>query len=150
MSRFKLEGINMRSSLLSGATFAVAGALLMISCGGSSGSPTPASPSDSSGPTITVNIGAFSLGPKSFTPNPVQASAGQTVAFKNNDSTTHHIVLDDGSADLGDMSPGATSSTFTVKAGAGNFHCTIHSGMVGAIDGPVPDAPPCNSGPGYC
>ena len=141
----------MRSPLISGAAFGVAGALLMISCGGSSGGSTPTSPgTGSSGPNITVNIGAFSLGPNSFNPNPVPASAGQTVAFKNNDSVTHHIVLDDGSADLGDMSPGATSRTITVKTGAGNFHCTIHSGMVGAINGPVPDATPSISGPGYC
>jgi plastocyanin len=141
----------MRSSLLSGAAFAAAGALLMISCGGSSGGSAPTSPSvGSSGPSVTVNIGAFALGPNAFNPNPVPASAGQTVAFKNNDSTAHHIVLDDGSADLGNMNPGASSPTFTVKTGANNFHCTIHSGMVGAINGPVPDAPPCNSGPGYC
>jgi plastocyanin len=139
----------MRSSLLTrGSAFAIASALVMWSCGGG-GAASPSSPS-STGPKITVNISDFTLGPNSFSPNPVPASVGDTVAFKNNDQTMHHIVLDDGSADLGDLNPGATTRTFVVKAGAGNFHCTIHSGMVGAINGPVPDAPPCNLGPGYC
>jgi plastocyanin len=139
----------MRSSLFSGTAFALGGALLMWSCGGSTSSPAaPSTPApNTSGPSITVNIGS-SLTAAAFTPNPVPASAGDTIAFKNNDSTLHHIVMDDGSADLGDLAPGATTRTITVK-GSGNFHCTIHSSMVGAINGPIPDPPPCNT-PGYC
>lgn len=138
----------MRSSLLTrGSAFAIASAMVMWSCGG--GGASPSSPSNT-GPKVTVNISDFTLGPNSFNPNPVLAGVGDTVAFKNNDNTMHHIVLDDGSADLGDLNPGATTRTFVVKAGGGNFHCTIHSGMVGAINGQVPDAPPCLSGPAYC
>lgn len=139
----------MRSSLFSGTAFALGGALLMWSCGGSSTS--PAAPSSSTPPTaasIVVSIGS-SLTASAFNPNPVPASNGDTVAFKNNDATVHHIVMDDGSADLGELAPGATSKSVTVK-GSGQFHCTIHSSMVGAINGPIPDAPPCTAGPGYC
>jgi plastocyanin len=158
-SRFTLEEDSMRSSRLSrsvsGLAFAVAGALAMWSCGGggySSSAPSPASPSPTpapSGPSIVVNIGA-STGSTAYNPNPVPAAVGDTVAFKNGDSTVHHIVLDDGSADLGDLNPGATSRAITVKAGGATFHCTLHSSMVGAINGPVPEAPPCTLGPGYC
>lgn len=145
----------MRSSLLSGSAFAIAGALAMWSCGGgggtSSGTTSPTSPSATpapSGPSITVNING-STGSTAYAPNPVPAVVGDSVAFRNSDSVMHHIVLDDGSADLGDLNPGATTRTISVKAGGSNFHCTIHSSMVGAINGPVPDAPPCTT-PGYC
>jgi plastocyanin len=125
----------------------------MWSCGG--GGSSPAAPSDptpppaASGANVTVNISGSS-GSKSFDPNPVPATVGQTVAFKNNTNTAHHIVLDDGSADLGTLAPGATSQMFTVKSGSRNFHCTNHPSMVGSVNGPVPDAPPCAAGPGYC
>ncbi len=141
----------MRASLVSGTAFALGGALLMWSCGGRSSS--PAAPSSTTpattGPTIMVNIGS-SLTSSAFNPNPVPASAGDTVAFKNNDTTTHHIVMDDGSGDLGNLTPGATSKSIIVKSTGGQFHCTIHPSMVGAINGPIPEAPPCPAGPGYC
>jgi plastocyanin len=141
----------MRVSLLSGTAFALGGALFMWSCGGGSSSPAaPTTPAPAtSAPTVTVTI-ASATGPSSFAPNPVPATAGDTVAFKNNDTAnTHHIVMDDGSADLGNLAPGQTSQTITVK-GSGNFHCATHPWMVGAINQAVPDAPPCTAGPGYC
>lgn len=144
----------MRSSILSGTAIAVAGAvIIMWGCGG--GSSSPAAPSTgstsnpSSGPTVTVSI-INSVGAASFAPNPVPANAGDTVAFKNNDpANTHHIVLDDGSADLGDLASGQTSKSVSIK-GTANFHCTIHTWMVGSIAGPLPDQPPCTGGPAYC
>lgn len=143
----------MRSSLLSGSAVALAGALAMWSCGGGSSSPGTA-PSNStpppaaSGANVIVSISGIS-GSKAFEPNPVSATVGQTVAFKNNTNDTHHIVLDDGSADLGTLTPGATSQMFTVKSGSRNFHCTNHPTMVGSVNGPVPEEPPCTV-PGYC
>lgn len=136
----------MRVSMLSGTAFALGGALLMWSCGSSS---SPASPSTSTpaGPSITVSI-TSATGPSSFTPNPVPATSGQTIAFKNNDTAnTHHIVMDDGSADLGNLAPGQTSQTITVK-GSGNFHCANHPWMVGAVNQQVPEGPPCTGN--YC
>ena len=54
--------------------------------------------------------------------------------------------MDDGSADLGDIAPGATSRGFTVRSGSAlNFHCTLHPSMVGSINGAnAPEPPPCN------
>lgn len=138
----------MRSSVIAGTAIAIAGALTLWSCGGASGGGgTPAAPSSSA--TVVVRIGA-GLNTTAFNPNPVPASVGQTVAFQNNDSVTHRIVLDNGSVDLGDLNPGATSRTFTVSAGNGNFHCTLHPTMVGAINGPLPVEPPCDPSYGYC
>ncbi len=141
----------MRSSLLTGTAVAAAGAvLIMWGCGGgSSSSPSAPSNTTTSGPTVTVSI-ASAVGAASFNPNPVPATSGNTVAFKNNDpANTHHIVLDDGSADFGDIAPGQTSKTVTIKGGV-NFHCATHPWMVGAVNQAVPDQPPCTGGPAYC
>ncbi len=139
----------MRSSLLSGTAFALGGALLMWSCGGSSSSPAAPSNAGTTTPNITVSI-TSAVGAASFSPNPVPASNGNTVVFKNNDpANTHHIVMDDGSVDLGNLAPGQTSPTMTVKNGV-NFHCANHPWMVGAINQAVPDQPPCTGGPAYC
>jgi plastocyanin len=139
----------MRSSLFSATAFALGGALFMWSCGSSSPAAPSASKPGTTGPTVTVTI-ANAVGAASFSPNPVPASSGDTVAFKNTDPTnTHHIVMDDGSADLGSIAPGQTSATITIKGGA-NFHCANHPWMVGAVNQPVPDQPPCTGGPSYC
>jgi plastocyanin len=128
---------------------AFAGALAMWSCGSSNAvTPSPSTPTPAS-TNIVVNI-ASSAGAAAYNPNPVQAAVGATVAFKNSDSVTHHIVMDDGSMDFGLQASGAMSPGLTVTSGTNDskFHCMIHSSMVGAINGPVPDPPPCMSG--YC
>jgi plastocyanin len=147
-----LEEFSMRSSLLSGSAVAVAGAvIIMWGCGGSSSSPSAPSNtnSGSNSPTVTVTISS-AVGAASFSPNPVPATTGNTIAFKNVDPTnTHHIIMDDGSGDLGDIPPGQTSKSITIK-GSANFHCVNHPWMVGAVNQPVPDQPPCTGGPAYC
>lgn len=142
----------MRQKLLSGFLVSIASAAALISCGGSSYSssstaPTPTPANSSANVTIAI---ASSTGSTAFNPNPVVAMAGDMVAFKNNDSTTHHIVMNDGSADFGEITPGATSRAMAAPSKAGNYHCTIHPTMVGTINGDkAPDAPPCTN-PGYC
>jgi len=144
----------MRSSVLTGtAVAAVLAAVAMWSCGGGSsygGSSTPTTPSPTtpSPGTVTVNI-VGSSGNKAYSPNPVQVGTGDTLVFKNNDVTTHHVVMDDGSADLGDLAPGASKST-TFRGVAGKFHCTIHSSMVGAVNESTAPEPPECMNPGYC
>jgi plastocyanin len=144
----------MKPSLLSGTGVAIAGALLLLSCGGggsSSSAAPPAAPSPAPTPsTVTVSI-VSSSGNTAYKPNPVMANAGDTVVFRNNDATMHHVVLDDGSADLGEVAPGATSKGVTLKnANAARFHCTIHSSMVGTInEATAPPTPPCPDPYGY-
>lgn len=140
----------MRVAELTKTAVAIAAALTLSSCGGGAyggGDQNPSAPSGSA--SVVVSIGA-GLNTNAFNPNPVPATVGQTVAFKNNDSVTHRIVLDNGSVDLGDLPPGATSRAFSVSAGSGNFHCTLHPTMVGAINGPLPPEPPCDPSYGYC
>jgi plastocyanin len=130
----------------------VAAAVATSYCGGSGGystSPSPASTNPTSPSTtsaVTVSIVATN-GNKSYVPNPVQ-TGGQDVVFKNNDSLTHHIVMDDGSADFGNLAPGVSSAAKAVASG-GNFHCTIHPSMVGSINGAVAPEPAPGSGNGY-
>ncbi len=144
---------------LCGFGFAVAGALVLWGCGGGGGytaaaSPTaptavapaptaaPTAPTTPTASTVTVSI-VGSTGTTAYQPNPIAAKAGDTVAFRNGDSVVHHIVMDDGSGDLGDILPG-TSKTLTVRsASATAFHCTLHASMVGSINGALPGVPPC-------
>lgn len=124
------------------------GLLCFVSCGGGSSSGMVSAPTPThSGSSVVVNI-VGSTGNKAFDPNPVHANAGDNLAFRNADVATHHIVLDDGSADLGNLAPGATSAAIRVAGPATNFHCTIHPSMVGSINGAAaPEPPPCT---GYC
>lgn len=143
----------MRSRFLSGASLAIVGAVVLWGCGKGSGGGTPAGPSGppQTGPqTVTVNI-IGSAGNGAYRPNPVTANTGDTVVFKNTDSQVHHIVLDDGSADLGDLTPGGTSRGFVVKnQNAANYHCMLHSSMVGSVNADAPpEPPPCNDPYGY-
>ena len=142
----------MRSSLSLNAGLALA-VVAMASCGGGSNStPSATAPTTTTtavttttATSVTVSI-VGSTGNQAFTPNPAMVSDGGTVTFKNNDTTLHHIVLDDGSADLGEIGPGAAKSV-TLKGAGGNFHCVIHSTMVGSINGavaPTAPAPPCD------
>jgi plastocyanin len=123
------------------SSLAWAVAVVSISaCGGSS----PTTPSTSSS---TISIVGQS-GTQAFNPNPAPFG-GQQVVFKNSDATTHHIVLNDGSFDSGDLAPGASSRGFVLPSSGTNYHCTIHPGMIGSVNAASgTSAPPCE-GP-YC
>ena len=127
-------------------------ALWAVGCGGGGGGAysTPTTPSASTtastpaatSANVTVAI-VGSAGSTAFNPNPAPASSGQTLAFRNNDSTTHHLVADNGSWDSGDIAPGAASKTMNVSStSALTFHCTIHPTMVGSINGATAPPPP--------
>jgi plastocyanin len=112
---------------------------------GSSGTPatTPTPPASSS--TITI-VGQN--GTQAFTPNPA-SFGGQQVVFKNNDTITHRVVLNDGSVDTGDIPPGGTSRTVAMPSAGTNYHCAIHPGMIGSTSAGAGVAPPMCEGP-YC
>jgi len=118
---------------------AVASALAAWACGGSD---NPASPTPTGGAASTINIVA-SAGAQAFSPNPGNATMGSTVAWKNSDGVTHHIVMNDGSLDTGDILPGQTSRALAMSTNGGNYHCTIHPDMVGSIRASTGAPPPC-------
>jgi len=120
-------------------------------CGGSSdspASPSPSSPSSPSSPAAaTININGQN-GTQAFAPNP-SSFGGQMVVFKNNDSVTHRVVLNDGSIDTGNIAPGASSQAVMMPGGGTNYHCSIHPGMIGSVSGNSGAPPPACTG-SYC
>src|SRR5690242_16062741 len=137
-----------------GLALMLAASAILAACGrGGGGGATPTSPSPSTGgnngntTTVTVNIVGVK-GKLSFSPNPASVAAGQLVVFKNNDIVTHHVMLDDGSLQTGDIAPGATSAALAVGAANIAYHCNIHPSMVGSFNGAdTPEPEPCT---GYC
>ena len=122
--------------------FVLAAALSAAHCGGS----TPTTPGPTTPNVVTVSI-VGTRGNGSYVPNPVITSGNQ-VMFTNNDAAaTHHIVMDDGSADFGNLSPGASGPARAVAGG--NFHCTNHPSMVGSFNGATAPVPAPGSGDGY-
>ena len=115
-------------------------------CGGGNSSQAPTTPGPTTPSTVTVSIVA-TKGNQSYVPNPVPKASGDQVMFKNNDTITHRIVMDDNSGDFGTLSPGASSQAKAVSNG--NFHCTIHPSMVGSINGAAAPDPAPGSGNGY-
>jgi plastocyanin len=139
----------LRSSLFAAS---IVVALASWNCGGSSGSsnpaapPPPAAPSPAAGST-TINIQG-DRGAQSFSPNPGTVIEGNMVVWQNMDSQTHHIVLNDGSLDTGDIAPGKSSPALRLAVNGARYHCTIHPTMVGSINSSAGEPPPCSGA--YC
>lgn len=134
----------MRHTLTLAAALAVG--LSAAGCGSGAGSSTstPTSPAAS---VVTVAITGHS-GTAAFNPNPATADSTQMVQFTNNDKVTHHIMMDDGTAQTADIPPGATSAAIAV-GGNKSYHCVIHPGMVGGFNGSTGNPPP-NCSYQYC
>jgi len=134
----------MRFVALVGAAFAVT--LASWSCSGSSGtfSSTSGAPSSTSAVTIAIQFsnGSGNLGSQSFSPNPASVTQGTMVVWNNNDSTTHHILLNDGSLDTGTIAPGTSSAPMVLTVRSAQYHCTIHPTMVGSINTPTTSSTP--------
>lgn len=82
--------------------------------------------------TSTISI-VGSVGSGAFNPNPITIASGDSVAWANNDFATHHIVLDNGTYDSGDIGPGASSPATSALTASATYHCTIHPSMTGTI-----------------
>jgi plastocyanin len=111
-------------AVLSAAGFAIA-------CGGSPSSTAPTNPTQSADVTITIQ---GNRGNQSFAPNPATVRAGQTVAWRNADSSTHNATQDANRFATINLGAGATSSPITMStAGTFTYHCSLHPGMVGTL-----------------
>jgi len=116
----------------------VAGVATAVACGGSSYSsnPTAPNPTPSSTPAaaadVTITINGM-LGAQSYSPNPAPVKAGQTVAWKNADSTTHAAT--GAGFDTGAIGSGQTSAPIRFStAGNVDYHCSFHPTMVGTLN----------------
>lgn len=106
--------------------------LALAACGGNSTdnpvTPTPATAD------VTIIIAGMN-GSQSYSPNPGSMRAGQTVAWRNNDSVPHTATANGGGFNTGNIAAGATSSPITITtAGRLDYHCTIHPSMVGTLN----------------
>jgi plastocyanin len=107
--------------------------------GGSPVAPTPTPPPPTANPTPTPPGGVVTIdivrdnGAQSFSPNPATLPAGQMVVWRNVDSITHRVVLNNGSVDTGDLGAGASSRPMSINTGNAPYHCSIHPSMVGTI-----------------
>jgi plastocyanin len=136
-----------RRITIASTLFAVCVALVyQVGCGKSNATPTAPSGGGGGGSAAVIITIVGMNGNQSFTPNPATVPAGQTVAWKNADSTTHHIVQDGGGFDAGNVAPGATSIAVTAPAGSVSYHCSIHPSMVGGFNGSSGNGP---GSPGY-
>ena len=108
----------------------------LVACGGSTSNPSP--PGVSVGTagvslgTATVKISA--TGQLMFDPAMQTAHVGDIVQWTNTGSVEHTITFD-AQPSLSDpaLQPGATWEVKFTTAGTYQYHCSIHSGMVGTI-----------------
>ncbi len=70
---------------------------------------------------------------KFFAPSSVDVLVGDTVVWRNGDSSSHTVTAADDSFDSGYLSPGATFTLTFSKPGLYAYHCTIHRFMRGAV-----------------
>lgn len=120
------------------------GALVVLAACGGGGNPAgPAGPTPTpSGASVTISI-VGDRSAQSFSPNPASVVQGRTVAWQNSDSVVHRIMSNDGLIDTGNIAPGATSGASVLTTDGTNYHCTIHPGMIGAVNSAGGTPPPC-------
>ena len=117
----------------------VATALLLVSCGGSSGdnggqscSPTGGSTSGTATQTVKVVTDPNTIG--KYDPANVSAKVGDTVAWDFQDNSAQHsVTADDSSFDSCLANSGAKFMVTFSKAGDFKYHCQIHAQMLGEI-----------------
>jgi len=98
---------------------------------GGCGSDSPTAPTTSADVTIGI-VG--DRGSSSFSPSPATVTAGQSVSWKNNDSTVHRMVQDTPGFATADVSAGQSSASVTLTTrGTLAYHCSIHPSMTGTI-----------------
>jgi len=89
--------------------------------------PTPPPPDDLF-ITITGQNGGMS-----YSPSSAHARVGQTVIWRNADSTAHTASANGGAFDTGFLAPGEQASLLMQSEGNFNYHCNIHPGMTGSL-----------------
>ncbi len=120
-------------------TILAGGLVLLTACGSSSSTPAaPTTPTPTSNPatatnTVSIPVGAQSLGGAGYKPNPITVPVGTMVTWSNTDSTAHTASSDTGVFNSGTIPPGGTSSFTFQTAGTYPYHCNFHAGMVGSV-----------------
>lgn len=69
----------------------------------------------------------------SYSPNPVEIKAGETITWVNDDSAVHTATSNDGTFDSDVLRRGQTFSFTFDKAGEYPYFCAIHPNMIGTV-----------------
>ena len=104
--------------------------LLVSACGSSTTSP---SQTPTFANPVTIPSNASTLTTTAYSPNPISVTAGATVTWVNNDTTTHTATATDNSWNSGNIAPGGNFSRTFPTAGTFQYNCTIHPNMVGTV-----------------
>ena len=91
--------------------------------------PAPGAPSSS----ITIPVGAQSLGNRAYVPAELNVAIGTTVTWMNGDSISHTSTSNAAGWDSGIVAPGGQFSFVFQNLGTFPYHCAIHPGMVGSV-----------------
>ncbi|MGI0018850.1 MAG: cupredoxin domain-containing protein [Nitrososphaera sp.] len=69
----------------------------------------------------------------SYSPNPVEIKAGETITWINDDSAVHTVTSSDGAFDSGVLRRGETFSFTFDKEGEYPYFCALHPNMAGTV-----------------
>lgn len=111
--------------------------MFTIACAGSSSSPSP-TPSPTPAPgapasSVSIPVGASTLGTRAYSPDDLTVAVGATVTWTNTDSVAHTSTSDAAGWNSGEVAPGGRFSVAFQTAGTFPYHCTIHPGMIGTV-----------------
>jgi plastocyanin len=118
---------------LTTSLFVVMALIAVAACSNSSGSSAPTAATSQAPAAPAGGATAVSIKDFAFSPATATAAAGSKVTWTNNDTTAHTVTFDDGSADSGNLAPGATFDHTFATARTFAYHCKIHSQMKGSV-----------------
>ena len=72
-----------------------------------------------------------------FAPSELDVLPGETVEWTNISERSHTVTADDETFDSGDIEAGDRFERTFDAVGSYDYHCRIHPGMVGELDGPI-------------
>lgn len=120
---------------------AAVAALVLAGCGGSDASSDDTGDDDVAADDVAAADGAGTGGDVTaaiadfaFDPTPVEAAAGTTITWTNQDSAPHTVTgTGDLEFDSGNLDEGESFSLTVDEAGEFAYVCTIHGSMQGTI-----------------
>jgi plastocyanin len=95
--------------------------------------PPPAPSPGGASSTVTIPMGAATLGRAAFNPADVTVNAGTMVTWRNGDTVAHTSTSDGSGWNSGSVAPGGQFSVAFPTTGSFPYHCAIHPGMVGTV-----------------
>jgi len=124
---------NVRLALLSTALMFTAACSNYSTPSGAPSTPSPTPMPGGPSSSVSIPVGAESLGNRAYAPDEVTVAAGTTVIWTNTDSVSHTTTSNAPGWNSGIVAPGGQFSFAFPTAGAFAYHCAIHPGMIGTV-----------------